>query len=464
MWWRRVGLYLFPGAAEKQPGFRHEIERTSANALLVIGALQIAISAFMLLARFFISPDTAAFWLRFRQAAFIVFLGGINIVASRLDWMERWARLLGCISGLATAAVLIWSSLVMQSISTNPNDFIPGQITLILLMAVTILPLQPMQVLLLGLAIGSDYFFSARYAEATLLSGLGPDENYILFVAMLTLLCTAITAVLYAQRRSHYDILQQTVEASDALRDVQARIMLSETASTLSRLAAAVSHEMNNPLGALLSGVDTLLLLAARQAGSKPEEMPRLVRVQGDVRRSVQESAQRLRDLMGRMQRFTNLDQGEVQSADLNDLLKDVAGLADPNLRKGKKLELNLEPLPPVICKPGQLSIVFSNLLDNALHAVNGDGRITISTHNAQKQVEVAIEDNGRGVSPEELPHIFDPDFRASGGRMAAVNWSMFNSRQIIREHGGDIEIASQVGRGTRISVTLPVGADVGIT
>jgi signal transduction histidine kinase len=73
--------------------------------------------------------------------------------------------------------------------------------------------------------------------------------------------------------------------------------------------------------------------------------------------------------------------------------------------------------------------------------------------------VLVLIEDSGHGMDSQSLAHIFDPSFRESGGRMAAGNWSMFNARQVVREHRGDIRIASEPGQGTRISVVLPEGS-----
>src|SRR5690242_6351367 len=154
MWRERALKYLFPGSAERDIGFRREIERLSANALLIIGGAQICISAFMVLARFLLSAESATLPLRFRQGATIVGLGLLNILASRVRPLSHWARLLALVSGFATAGVLTWSSMVIMSQSTNPNDFIPGQITLVMLIAVTIIPLKPMQTLALGLAIG----------------------------------------------------------------------------------------------------------------------------------------------------------------------------------------------------------------------------------------------------------------------------------------------------------------------
>lgn len=451
--------YVLPGRAERDEGFCREIERVAVFSLLVIGGVQICLSLFMLLARFLLSPESAILPLQFRQAALIIGLGILDLAASRLRGIGRWARLVALVSGFLCASTLIWASLLISSRSTNPNDFIPGQITLVMLVAVTIAPLRPLQTLALGLAIGVDYVVAATMAQHQLMEGLGPDDNYVLFIFMLTLLCTGITAVVYAQRRSNYEILQQTVEAGDALRQTQNRILMTESAASLSRLAAAVSHEMNTPLGALLSGIDTMILLTGRQATSKPEEQPRLVRLQADVRRSIQESAQRLKELVARMQRFTYLDQAEVKPTDVNAVIKDVAALVAPELKESTKLELRLEPIPPVVCHPQQISIVFSSLVNNALAALNGNGRILVTSRQNLNEVEIQIEDNGTGISEEERENIFDPGFRVSQGRVLTGNWSMFNSRQIVREHGGDIRIASSAGQGTRITVTLPVAA-----
>lgn len=457
MWRERIRNHLFPGLAERDDGFRRELERIGVIGLRVIGAAQIGLSLFMLGARFLLAAGTAALSLRIQQAALIIGLGVLNIGLARLSWTGPWARSIAAASSLLTGAILIWASMVLSSRTTNPNDFIPGQMTLVMLVAVTAIPLRPMHTLMLGLAIGLDYLISAVIAERTLMAGVGPDDNYMLFVIMLTMLCTAITAIVYAQRLSHYQILQQTVEAAEALRDAQTRIVMTESASSLSRLAAAVSHEMNNPVGALLSGVDTLLLLAARQASAEPKDQARLVALQADVRRSVHQSAERLQALVKRMQRFTNLDQAEVQATDLNEMLRDVAALVDPELKGRTALELTLRPVDPLVCKPQQLSVVFSNIITNALSAVNGQGRILISTSQEGKEIEVNIEDNGKGVNSRELHSIFDPGFRVSGGRMAAGNWGLFSSRQIVREHGGDIRIASSEGQGTRVTITLPL-------
>jgi two-component system NtrC family sensor kinase len=114
--------------------------------------------------------------------------------------------------------------------------------------------------------------------------------------------------------------------------------------------------------------------------------------------------------------------------------------------------------MPPLNCRPQLLTAVFSNLLRNAIQAVNGNGHIEITTHRHDGEVEVTIRDNGRGMSATQASTVFEPSFKVEGGRISSGNWSLFNSRQIVYEHGGEIRLNTTEGRGTEVSVTLPLG------
>jgi signal transduction histidine kinase len=221
-----------------------------------------------------------------------------------------------------------------------------------------------------------------------------------------------------------------------------------------------VSQELNSPIGALISGVDTLLLLATRQLHSTPAEQERLVVLQNELRKSIKQSTDRLEEIVARMQRFSNLDMAEVQAANINDLINDVAALLEPKYKDKVKVEMNLQPVPPLVCRPQQLSAVFSNLMGNAIEATNGNGRVTVSSGQQGPNLHVEFSDNGRGLTAQELETIFDPGFRVAHGRVASGNWSMFSARQIVRDHGGEIQIESERGKGTRVRVVLPVGPE----
>lgn len=457
MWLTEVRKYLFPSANEGDRGFQAEIESSSRQGIRLIGVIQIVASVFMLAARYLTAPEAASLTLRTKQAGLIIALGVVNVLAARTSRIAAWLRAIVVLSSIVAAGVLIWASFLAAAQSTSPNDFIPGEITLVLLVSVTMMPLRPQHTLLLGVAILAVYVTMAFIAEQTLLEGLGPDTNYIVFILMLTLLSVGITAVVYEKRWSTYEVLQQTIEAGEALRQAQNRILLTENASSLGHLAAAISHEMNSPLGAMLSGMDTLLLLTQKHANAKPEDRTKLADLQTEVRRSIQLSADRVKELVGKLQRFTDLDETNMQRADINEILRGVAAMAAGDQDNHPKVDLRFDILPTVMCRPQQLAAVFRSLLDNAVNAVNGNGKISIVTHGEGEQVEIDIEDNGRGMTPDQMRNIFEPQFRVTGGRVAAGNWSMFNSRQIIREHGGDIRISSREGQGTRVTVVLPI-------
>jgi two-component system, sporulation sensor kinase E len=117
--------------------------------------------------------------------------------------------------------------------------------------------------------------------------------------------------------------------------------------------------------------------------------------------------------------------------------------------------------LPTLICRPQLLTAAFCSILRNAIEAVNGDGRIGIATHLRELQVEVVISDNGRGMSPEQVDTMFEPSFKVAGGRVASGNWSLFNARQIVYEHGGNIQVETSEGAGASIHVILPSASRV---
>ena len=122
------------------------------------------------------------------------------------------------------------------------------------------------------------------------------------------------------------------------------------------------------------------------------------------------------------------------------------------------QVDLDLQrSLPALTCRPQLLTTAFSSMLSNALNAVNGDGRVGISTLLREREVEVTIRDNGRGMTSEEADTIFEPQFKVAGTRVATGNWSLFNARQIVYEHGGTISLETAPGSGTAVHIVLPV-------
>ena len=433
-WQGRLRQRLFPGAAEQDEGFRQEILRIGNSGLRAVGGVEIGAAVFLCGAGLTMGRTLASV-----QAAVPFSLGLITLALSCVQATYARSRAVGWVSCFLAAAALNRVAILWLDLSL-------GAIAALVLVAVAALPFRPAHTLALGCSIGAS---RALFG--------GPQPAYYLFILLLTLLAAGLSAVIYGERRAVYESWVRTVRAFEELRQAQSRILLAENTASLGRLAAALSHELNSPIGALMSGVDTLLLLAARQAISPPEGQERLVRLQADLRRSIQESAGRLRQIVARMQRFTNLDRAEVQEVNLNDLLTDVRALSEPLNSGNVTVELALDSVPPLLCRPQQLSAVFSGLLNNAITALPGGGRIVVSTRRCDSYIEVGIRDDGSGMASKQIQTIFDPGFRVCDDRVVTGNWSMFGARQIVREHGGEIRVASTEGQGTTVTVTLPL-------
>ncbi len=273
-----------------------------------------------------------------------------------------------------------------------------------------------------------------------------------------TLICTGLTAVVYHQRVSSYRARRDAQESFDELRRAQSRLLISENAASQGRFAAAVSHELNSPIGSLSSALDTLFL-AYEKLERQPDQLPKLREVIAGATISAKQSSARLKTIIERMKHLTNLDRAEEQVIDLNELWTSTVALLQAELEDKAEVELNLRPLPRLKCRPQQLSAVFSNLLRNSAESMEHKGTIRIQSDEKAGEVVLEIKDDGRGIPSERLTRLFDPTFRVEGNRVSTTNWGLFISRSIIADHGGRIEIASAEGQGTTAKISLPVRA-----
>ncbi|MFN7993215.1 MAG: ATP-binding protein [Bryobacteraceae bacterium] len=418
----RVRDYLIPAAAETDDQFRQELLESSRRGLVMLGAVEAALALLLFAAGIRIGAETALI---------LSGLGAVTVLMHRaaLGWTR--VRMTGFFSALIAGALLGWAGEV------------PGIVILGLLFPVA-MPVEPWEALALGAEMAAIQFIHGNWVHP-------------LFVPLIALAMTLLAAELYARRRAIFRDRQQAIRVAEALAGAQLRAQLAETAAGIGKLAAAVTHEINSPLGTLKSSIDTMLVVATRQCTAPDDQQAQLLQMQAELRRSVEASSARIEEVVARLQRFIHLEEAEIKDADVNELLKDAVLRLDPQVRDRVQLELNLQALPALNCRPQLLSVAFSDFLGNAIDAVNGDGRIRISTQRVgRSEVEVRFEDNGRGMPPEVVEGVFDPSFKISGDRVRSGNWSLFNSRQIVYEHGGDIRIASTVGKGTSIIIILP--------
>jgi signal transduction histidine kinase len=345
------------------------------------------------------------------------------------------------------AGALLWRPL--------PHEYDMTGLAFVVLAVTALVRFEPKHTIALGFAIAGMYFLSCSASDHWHFPSMTAhrDSHYI-FIGVLTAFSTAITASNAAHRRREAQVAQDAIRTAEALTGAQLRAQLAETAISIGKLAAGLSHEINSPLGVLRSGIETLALIER-----SPEKHERMADTRNALFRDVLESAARIEDVTQRLRRFVNLEEAELKAADLNDLLTGVKSMHETEIAERHiQVVLDLErSLPALTCRPQLLTTAFSSMLSNALNAVNGDGRVAISTLLREREVEVTIRDNGRGMTAEEADTIFEPQFKVAGARVATGNWSLFNARQIVYEHGGTISMETAPGSGTAVHVVLPV-------
>jgi len=449
--WRKWAEFFLPNQ-EQDPGFRQELERLAAIGLRAIGGIGLFTPLLTLLLAKALTPTAWSNLLPWRMLA-LTAIGAITMLLSFIPSIRRFARLLGATGAFMAAAVIVITSIPISRDFPEEAHHLPGNITLVMLICITALPLKPVQTLAVGLSITASQWAIGSIAS----SFAGTDPVHLINSFMVTLVCTVLTAVIYAQRSLAFRSHQESLRSFEDLRAAQARLLLSETAASQGRLAAVLSHELNSPIGTLRSAVESLVLLYKKKRES---DEARLLGIFESLAHTALESCQRLKDLVARMQRFTNLDRAEKQAVDLNELLRDTIGLLQSELNKTAEVSIDLKPVAPLRCKPQQLSAVFLNLLRNATAHLQKNGKICVTSAQSNGEIAIQVRDNGPGIAAERLPHLFEPTFAVRSGRVTTSNWGLFSSRTIILEHGGHIKIDSTEGKGTVVTVTLPVAGE----
>lgn len=183
--------------------------------------------------------------------------------------------------------------------------------------------------------------------------------------------------------------------------------------------------------------------------------------LRADVREALADAelaAVRIRDLVRDVKSVARQDDSKRARVDLNELVHGALRLASTEVKHRANVHLALAEDVDVVAHPGQLSQVFINLLVNAAQAfVSASSKydIHVTTRRSGDRVFATVSDNGPGIPETVLPRIFDPYFTTKG-REIGTGLGLAISRDIVRSHGGDLEVNSQPGHGTTFIICLP--------
>lgn len=257
-------------------------------------------------------------------------------------------------------------------------------------------------------------------------------------------------------------------EAMRQLRETQQQLVLREKMASLGNLVAGVAHEINNPVGAVSSAADTSgrsleIVRRLLSEGKSVEDLRENKRFQTaldilqDNNAITVTASQRITEIVKSLKNFARLDESEFQEADLHEGLDSTLTLLHHEIKNRIEVVKDYgDDVPRVQCYPNQLNQVFMNLLSNSSQAIGESGVITVRTRRDGDNVTVDIIDTGRGIDEEHLPHIFDPGFTTKGvGVGTGLGLSI--SYNIVRKHNGSIEARSVRGKGTTMSIRLPI-------
>lgn len=250
-------------------------------------------------------------------------------------------------------------------------------------------------------------------------------------------------------------------ETLAALQSTQGLLIRTEKLASLGRLVAGLAHEINTPVGAIVSSCDSArrALDILRPHFDLPADEPRAARALetlGRAQGTMETASRRMAELIAALRRFAHLDRGERQWLDLRDSVKTVLTMLTHELGDRIRVETEFGDVPSIACHPGEIHQLLLGLIENAIEAIDGPGHIAIRVRSDGSEVAVEIEDDGRGIAPERLATLFEVGLETRGPRVQ-IDWGLTAVHQIVRAHGGDLQLESAPGRGTRVHVTLPV-------
>ena len=283
-------------------------------------------------------------------------------------------------------------------------------------------------------------------------------------------ICRDVTHIreMEAELIRHTRELEQKFEEKTRLfLESQAQLVQAEKMAALGSLVAGVAHEINTPLGSVNSNNDIFGLAFQRVQqfleahppadGVDPVKELEEVRAIGeDAIRTNRMACERIIKLVRSLRSFARLDEAERKRVSIHECIESTLTLVAHELKRRIEVIKEFGDVREIECYPNQLNQVFMNMLVNASQAIEGEGQIRIRTWEEGDTVRIAMSDTGKGIPPELQAKVFDPGFTTKRAGLG-TGLGLSICYRIVENHGGHIELESEVGRGSTFTIVLPI-------
>ncbi len=247
-----------------------------------------------------------------------------------------------------------------------------------------------------------------------------------------------------------YKVQKKTEELSAA----QNELIHVERIASLGKLSSSVAHEINNPL----SGILIYNKLIYKQLSSSDFRHPKKELILKNLK-LIETETKRCGDIVRGLLDFSRKDREDFEEVALHQVLKETYDLMTHSIRIANIQFVSrfLAKADRVFCSPNQMKQAFVALLVNATEAIHQQGEITIVTDNPDDgHIRVEIRDTGSGINPQDLPHIFEPFF-STKQNSSGIGLGLSIVHGIVENHKGRIEVDSEPGKGTTMTLILPI-------